>query len=240
MLPNRSVERDARYRSRPSPRGRYAKKIVPHSSVNTKPMDTRERKRFPNFALALPHWLESAIPPPEHVYATPEDRMSLAIRLADLNTKQGTGGPFGAAIFNLETFTLVAPGINAVIRSKSSIAHAEIVAISLAQRILDTHDLGAPGMPRTELVASGEPCAMCLGALPWAGIRSLVCGARDEDARAIGFDEGPKLQDWVSALETRGIRVRRDVKRQQAVDVLQTYLASGGPIYNGRSGTPDR
>lgn len=200
-------------------------------------MDASDGKRFPTFSLLLPEWLESAIPPPEHVYATAEDRMALVIRLADLNIKEGTGGPFGAAIFNLETSTLVAAGVNLVIQSKASIAHAEIIAISLAQRILGTHDLGAPGLPRTELVTSCEPCAMCLGALPWAGIRSLVCGARDEDARAIGFDEGPKPQDWISALETRGIRVRRDIKKEQAVALLQTYFGSGGPIYNGRSGT---
>ncbi len=162
--------------------------------------------------------------------------MSLAIQLAHSNVKEGTGGPFGAAVFNVETSTLVAPGINVVIRSKSSIAHAEIIAISLAQRICNTHDLGDAGMPPMELVTSVEPCAMCLGALPWAGIRSLVCGARDEDARAIGFDEGPKPQDWTSALETRGIEVQRDVKRQDAIAVLQSYLTLGGPIYNGRSG----
>ena len=41
-----------------------------------------------------------------------------------------------------------------------------------------------------EMVASTQPCAMCLGATPWSGIRRLVCGARDEDAEEIGFDEG--------------------------------------------------
>ncbi len=196
-------------------------------------------KRFGTFTLLLPDWLESAIPPADHVYATPEERMSLAIHLAHSNIREGSGGPFGAAIFNLETATLVAPGINMVIRSKSSIAHAEVIAISLAQRIWNTHDLGEAGMPRMELATSVEPCAMCLGALPWAGIRSLVCGARDEDARAIGFDEGLKPQDWTGALEARGIQVQRDVRRQDAIAVLQSYLASGGPIYNGRSGTPD-
>jgi len=28
-----------------------------------------------------------------------------------------------------------------------------------------------------------------------SGVQQPVCGARDEDARAIGFDEGPKLTD---------------------------------------------
>jgi tRNA(Arg) A34 adenosine deaminase TadA len=73
---------------------------------------------------------------------------------------------------------------------------------------------------------------MCFGAIHWSGILSLVCGARDEDARAIGFDEGPKLPDWVSALNDRGIRVTRDVLRGEATAVLKEYAAKGGILYN--------
>jgi tRNA(Arg) A34 adenosine deaminase TadA len=49
------------------------------------------------------------------------------------------------------------------------------------------------------MVVSTEPCALCLGAIPWSGIRRLVCGARDEDARSIGFDEGEKVPYWIGA-----------------------------------------
>jgi tRNA(Arg) A34 adenosine deaminase TadA len=73
---------------------------------------------------------------------------------------------------------------------------------------------------------------MCFGAIPWSGVCRLVCGARDEDARAIGFDEGPKLADWVTALNERGITVLRDILRNEAVSVLREYIASGGIIYN--------
>ena len=77
---------------------------------------------------------------------------------------------------------------------------------------------------------------MCLGAIPWSGVRGLVCGARDADARGIGFDEGAKPTDWVEALESRGIRVRQDVCRDEAVAVLREYAENGGPIYNARRG----
>jgi tRNA(Arg) A34 adenosine deaminase TadA len=199
-------------------------------------MEMARTPRFPAFTLALPDWVEPAIPPANHVYSVIEDRMALVIRLAELNVVQSTGGPFGAAIFDLENSTLVALGVNLVLAAKLSAAHAEIVAISLAQRIFGTHDLGAPGMPALELVTSCEPCAMCLGALPWSGIRSLVCGACDEDARAVGFDEGAKPLDWVGTLEKRGIRIRREVKRSEAATVLSNYLKTGGPIYNGGTG----
>lgn len=161
--------------------------------------------------------------------------MGLAIRLARLNLEHGTGGPFGAAIFDPASARLVSAGINLVVASKCSIAHAEIVAMAIAQQILGSHDLGATEMPLLQLVTSAEPCAMCLGAIPWSGLRSVVCGARDEDIRAIGFDEGPKTPDWPKALEARGIAVVRDVGREDARKVLQDYLASGKPIYNGRS-----
>jgi tRNA(Arg) A34 adenosine deaminase TadA len=192
--------------------------------------------RFPELTFELPGWVESEIPPPGHVYATVEDRMNLAVRLAEVNIAKGTGGPFGAAVFNLETGRLIAPGVNTVVESKSCIAHAEIVAIALAQCILDTYDLGAAGTPRTELITSVEPCAMCLGAVVWSGVTSLICGARDEDARAIGFDEGPKSHDWRKELERRGIRVQRDLMRRESIAVLKRYAASAGLIYNARSG----
>ena len=81
---------------------------------------------------------------------------------------------------------------------------------------------------------------MCLGAVPWSGVRSLVCGARDEDARSIGFDEGDKPGDWVASLSGRGIRVQRDVCRAAAAGVLRDYIASGGKLYNPGAGTRGR
>jgi tRNA(Arg) A34 adenosine deaminase TadA len=109
-----------------------------------------------------------------------------------------------------------------------------MVCIGLAQQKLKTFDLGAENMPPYELVSSTEPCAMCLGAIPWSGVRRLVCGARGQDACEIGFDEGVKVPDWADTLESRGITVLRDVLRKEAREVLIKYKESGGLIYNGR------
>jgi tRNA(Arg) A34 adenosine deaminase TadA len=159
--------------------------------------------------------------------------MAFVIRLAELNERRGTGGPFAAAVFDCESHELLAAGVNLVLASGYSIAHAEVVALSLAQRTAGGFDLGRKGASR-ELVTSVEPCAMCLGAVCWSGIRGLVCGARGEDAETIGFDEGPKREDWVRDLEARGIQVTRDVMREAAGRVLQDYAARGGVIYNAR------
>ena len=155
--------------------------------------------------------------------------MDLVIELARTNVDLQTGGPFGAAVFDIETGEVLAPGVNLVVSTQAALAHAEMLAIAIAGRALESFDLGVRA---TELVTSIEPCAMCLGAVPWSGVRRLVCGGRDEDARRIGFDEGDKPEDWIDRLRRRGIEVVRDVSRAEAVSVLENYARSGGIIYN--------
>ena len=191
---------------------------------------------FPTVTLELPDWIEELVPDPDSSYPTEEDRMGLVVELSRWNVERGTGGPFGAAIFERETGKLRAPGMNLVVPTNCSVAHAEMIAIMVAQQVVGDFDLGGEGKPAYELYASTEPCAMCFGATPWSGVRSLVCGARDEDARAVGFDEGAKLPDWPAALEERGISVKRDVLREEAAAVLRHYSESGGDIYNARQG----
>jgi hypothetical protein len=65
-------------------------------------------------------------------------------------------------------------------------------------------------------------------------VERLICGARDEDARAIGFDEGDKPPDWTQRLRARGIEVITDLRREEAAEVLASYARAGGVIYNGR------
>ena len=164
------------------------------------------------------------------------DRMAFVVELSRQNMVHNTGGPFAAAVFD-EMGRLIAPGVNTVISANCSILHAEIMAIALAQKALGRYDVSDGGKFDFELIASTEPCAMCFGAIPWSGIRVLVCGARSADAQAIGFDEGPKPSDWVGALNQRGIAVKTDVMRDAAAAVLKDYAASGGQIYNPGSTT---
>jgi tRNA(Arg) A34 adenosine deaminase TadA len=160
--------------------------------------------------------------------------MRLVIKLAQGNVDHGTGGPFGAAIFNYQTHQLLAPGVNRVVTTPCSVAHAEVLAIAIAEQMVGHFALGGEGMTSYELVTSTEPCAMCLGAVVWSGVRQIVCGARGEDAERAGFDEGPKPADWVHELERRDIKVLRDVCRAEAVEVFDAYQRAGGIIYNGR------
>ncbi|MBN1141439.1 MAG: nucleoside deaminase [Deltaproteobacteria bacterium] len=165
--------------------------------------------------------------------------MSLVIELSRMNVENGVNGPFGAAVFD-ESGTLVAPGVNMVLSEGCSLLHAEMVALALAQKAVGRFDLGQGGERHFQLFTSTEPCAMCLGAIPWSGISRLFCAARDEDARAIGFDEGTKPCDWKKAFSSRGILVECDVLRSQAVEVLKSYARQGGKIYNSRPPAADK
>lgn len=190
---------------------------------------------YPHIHLQLPGWVSDFCEQWESPFATVEDRMRFVIALAEANVERGTGGPFAAAVFDSQRQELVAPGVNLVTAASCSSAHAEMVALMIAQQIMGTHDLGAKGVPELELVSSTEPCAMCMGALPWSGIGRLVCAARGEDAMAIGFDEGAKPAHWKKALEQRDIEVIPDVARDAGAAVLRDYAQRGGAIYNGRS-----
>ena len=161
-----------------------------------------------------------------------EAKMRLAVDLARRNVDHG-GGPFGAIIVEAPSGRIVSAGANWVVAQRSSLLHAEIAAIAFAQASLGTHTLGAGDY---ELVASSEPCAQCLGATAWSGVRRLVCGATTADAEAIGFDEGPRRDDWVAEIEKRGIRVTLGVLRDDAQRVLAAYRDGGGVIYNAFAG----
>ena len=187
--------------------------------------------KFPKIVLQLPGWIENAVES-GRIYPTLDDRMELVIKLARLNIDHKTAGPFGAGIFECGSGRLVSVGVNLVESANCSVAHAEMMAIAVAQRVIGCYDLGGGKDAVYQLVTSTEPCAMCLGAIPWSGVRSVVCGARDEDARSIGFDEGTKPQNWVKSLENRGISVVRDILREQAKAVLLQYGSEGGLIYN--------
>jgi tRNA(Arg) A34 adenosine deaminase TadA len=179
-----------------------------------------------------PAWVDETIAWDTH-YRTDEERMRLAIAVSRENVERDTGGPFGAAIFESESGRLVAVGMNSVVRLNNCTLHGEMVAFMMAQRRVGSFTLNAPHLPAHELVTSCEPCAMCLGATLWSGVRRVVYGAGREDAARLRFDEGPVFPESYRYLEERGITVVREVLRAEAAAVLEQYRARSGPIYNG-------
>jgi len=178
----------------------------------------------------LPDWLftECDLQTPRR---TDDERMQLAIELSRRNVEHG-GGPFGAVVFERETGAIIAPGMNLVMPQRSSLLHAEIVALLFAQARLGTYTLAGVSC---ELFASSEPCVQCLGACHWAGLARLVCGAPVELAEVAGFDEGPRDASWKEQLAARGTPVVTGLRAAAAGAVLAEYAAQGGFRYNART-----
>ncbi|MCA9051567.1 MAG: nucleoside deaminase [Planctomycetaceae bacterium] len=168
---------------------------------------------------------------------TDEQKMQFVLQLAEWNVRQQTGGPFAAAVFDRTGGELIAIGVNRVVPHSCSLAHAEAVAIALAQQSLRQYDLSSDPRRSFELVASGQPCVQCFGVLWWSGITRLVIGARATDIESLtGFCEGPLPERWTERLAHRDplppVEVMQDVCRDDARRILRSYTDSGGTNYS--------
>ena len=178
-----------------------------------------------------PAWAATYLAPPPR-FTNDETRVRFVVGLAYENVVRGTGGPFAAAVLVRATGQVVSIGLNAVERLQCSVAHAELIALAAAEAQLGSFSLRAQDVPAHELVATCQPCAMCLGAVGWSGIRRLVYAASRADAVAVGFDEGLIPTAWRRRLARRGIEVVSGVLRDEARAVMHLYLERGGAIYN--------
>jgi tRNA(Arg) A34 adenosine deaminase TadA len=185
--------------------------------------------------LTLPAWVQGHVDI-ARAYVGDEAKVALAIELSRMNVDAGSGGPFGAAVFNADDDRIVSIGVNRVLPQTCSVAHAETMAYMLAQQRLQrsrlNRDLDDNVVGRFVLATSAQPCCQCYGATVWAGIDRLLIGARSEDVEALTpFDEGPLPADWTGELRRRGIEVVRDIHRDAACDVLRSYGESNAGRY---------
>lgn len=195
------------------------------------------------YRVALPAWIDDEVADVPAVVPGREDRMRLVHRLADRNWREGNGGPFAALVAERDTGRIVSVGVNVVLASGVSSAHAEVMALGLAQRAVGGWDLGATGLPSHELVVNWRPCVQCYGATLWSGVRTLVVAGEGPELEEITtFDEGPLGADWAGQFEARGIEVVGDVLRDEALTVFRNYRKAvdetdGIVVYNARGGT---
>ena len=186
-----------------------------------------------SLTLSLPEWIDDFLKQYQFPLVSNEERMRFVLKLTLQNIEKTTGGPFGAAVFERESGQLVSVGVNVVLKQGCSAAHAEMMAIMLAQQELGTHDLGIADLPEFQLVTSGKMCAMCLGSVVWSGVREVLASAQPEDVENIvGFDEGPAPADYDQQLEKRGISIIPSFLREEGCEVLQRYVDLEGVVYN--------
>lgn len=105
--------------------------------------------------------------------------------------------------------------------------HAEMVLVRRAQA-----ELGARALRGATVYASGEPCAMCAGALFWAGVGQVVFAAAQPDmAAAAGRRAAARARcaDLLAAAEPP-VPVIGGVLAAEAMAVIaQARLGSGAP-----------
>lgn len=190
-----------------------------------------------SLSLDMPEWAVDALNQlPSHM-PTAQERMAAVIEFSRKNFLNNTGGPFAAGVFERDSGKLVVIGVNRVMEYNCSSAHAEVMALSMAQRMLGTYDLGADGLPAHELVVNWRPCAMCLGAVLWSGVRALtIAGDGPELEEITGFDEGPVAANWRDELKRRGISLTEDVLRDRAIAAYKEFADSNNVVYNARQG----
>ncbi len=193
----------------------------------------KEMQKKYHFSLELPEW---AIARQENLPACIEDveeRMRLVIEFSRENFKRDTGGPFAAGVFEKHSGKRIVIGVNRVMPQNCSSAHAEVMAISLAQQMLGTFDLGDKRLPDYELVVNWRPCIMCMGALIWSGIKHLtIAGSGPELEKITGFDEGPVSETWEDQLKERSVSVVNNVLTAEAIAVFQEFNQSSKYVYN--------
>ena len=97
--------------------------------------------------------------------------------------------PFGAILVDAHRNILIETE-NGYMPARDATAHAERLLATHACRALSPQTLRA-----ATLYSSAEPCAMCAGAIYWAGIGRLVYGLSEHRLRAItgNHPENPTL-----------------------------------------------
>lgn len=130
-----------------------------------------------------------------------------AIKLARENISSGKGGPFGAVI--VKNGEIIARGANHVIADNDPTAHAEIVAIREACKVLGNFQLEG-----CEIYTSCEPCPMCLGAIYWARPEKLYFASSRHDAADAGFDDHFIYQEIETEINNRKIETQQMLQNE--------------------------
>jgi len=141
-------------------------------------------------------------------------RRAIELSASCANTDEG---PFGAVV--VKDGRIVGEGVNQVVPSGDPTAHAEVVAIRNACKVLGSHVLDG-----AVVYTSCEPCPMCLGAAWWARVKEIVYANSREDAAAIGFDDDAIYREIASPLDRRTLPIRR-LGAAEALEVFKLWHA---------------
>ena len=147
-------------------------------------------------------------PQDEHFMQTAIDASVTALEAGDM--------PFGAVLVSAQGKGLLVARNNQI-TSGDCTGHAEMVLVREATRML-----GAKSMEGATVYASGEPCAMCSGAMFWAKIHRVVYAATTQDiADALGAPKLTITSSTVLAQAVPAMQVQGPLLQAPAVAVLK-------------------
>lgn len=143
-----------------------------------------------------------------------------AIELATASA-EADGGPFGAVV--VCGGQALGEGTNRVAEEADPTAHAEVVALREAGRRRGSFDLSG-----CTLVASCEPCPMCLAAAYWARVDCLAYAATRGDAAEAGFDDEDLYRELALPVGERSL------------DTTPVSVLGAGEPFEAWAANPDR
>lgn len=148
--------------------------------------------------------------------------MRLAIEASRQAAAEGNM-PFGATLTTPEGRVLHVSRNNQITAGDCT-GHAETVLVWEA-----TEALGADALRGATVYASGEPCAMCSGAMFWAGITRVVWAAsQPELAEVLGGSILPMRTAQTLAGSSPAVLVEGPLMGAEALAVLREAVAKPG------------
>jgi len=151
--------------------------------------------------------------------------MELAIHSALEGIALGEGGPFGAAIIDAQG-NILAVAHNTVLKDCDPTCHAEMNAIRRASKHLNNHILKG-----CTLLTTAEPCPMCLAAIYWARIESVVVGVTRKTAAEYGFDDAYFYEQMALPPDQRQLSFSFGEEAVECERLFRTWKDIEGVLY---------
>jgi guanine deaminase len=148
-----------------------------------------------------------------------KEAIKQAIAEAKLGYIQGHGGPFGASL--VKDNEIIAKAHNTVLKNNDCTCHAELSCIKEACKVLNTYKLDD-----CILVTTSQPCPMCIGAIQWSHIKTvIVCGGK-KIADQFGFND-------VVFEKNSGINLTfcDEEIEKKIIELFESWKLSNGVIY---------
>ncbi len=130
--------------------------------------------------------------------------------------------PFGAAIVIDGQLVSQAGSGDGADNDIDPTAHAEVNAIRFACKALNTH-----GLPTHAVIyASCEPCAMCMGAIWYSGIRNIVYGSSIEEMQSyFPWKDLAFPNDTLQKLTNGELQVQKGFLKEKVMGVYKNHSA---------------